>query len=247
MALINCPECGTEISDSAATCVKCGFPVASLIKCPDCGTRNIDSATACEKCGCPMKAHADNATVCTCGSERRSYLRSDNTFACARCERPLKESAVKVANSSAYSPYSEEQDFDESDNIENLSLWGYYSKCFKNYATFDGRARRKEYWGFSLFNVIISFVLSFAGGFISGAMGDYTGTIGTVLYYMYWFIVFVPSLAVLVRRFHDIGRSGLNWLWFFVPIIGWIIILIYACTDSTEENQYGPNPKCDFI
>lgn len=103
----------------------------------------------------------------------------------------------------------------------------YYIKVLQNYANFNGRARRSEYWYFVLFNFLISIVL----GFIGGAIGF--ELIGT----LYSLAVLLPSLAVAVRRMHDVGKSG----WFIlIPIYN----LILACTDSqVGENEYGPNPK----
>ena len=103
----------------------------------------------------------------------------------------------------------------------------YYIKVLQNYANFNGRARRSEYWYFFLFNFIFSFVL----GFIGGATGF--ELIGTI----YSLAVLIPSLAVAVRRMHDVGKSG----WFLlIPIYNFIL----ACTDSTDgDNEYGPNPK----
>ena len=110
----------------------------------------------------------------------------------------------------------------------------WYLKVLKNYAVFKGRARRKEYWMFVLFNAIASFVL----GVVDGATGMYDpqtgyGTLGTI----YSLAVLVPTLAVAVRRMHDVGKSG----WFLlIPIYNFVL----ACTDSeTNENKYGPCPK----
>lgn len=123
---------------------------------------------------------------------------------------------------------------------DNLSLWEYYVKCLKNYANFKGRARRKEFWGFFLFNFIIAFALSFIGGFISGiTTGNAEGTLGVVLYYLYSFAVFLPSLGVFVRRMHDIGKSGWAWFWVLLPIVGWIFILKWLCTKSNDGLQEG--------
>jgi uncharacterized membrane protein YhaH (DUF805 family) len=118
-----------------------------------------------------------------------------------------------------------------------LSLWEYYVKVvLKNYVNFKGRARRKEYWGFVLFNVIIMFALGILGGII-GEGGEFFGSVYTLA-------VFLPSLGAVIRRLHDIGKSGWLWLLAFIPIVGWIIVLIWLCTDSQPgENKYGPNPK----
>ena len=98
-----------------------------------------------------------------------------------------------------------------------------------NYAKFSGRARRSEYWYFFLFNFVVSLIL----GYILPAVSS-----------VYSLAVLIPTLAVSWRRLHDIGKAG---GWYFiclVPIVGWILLLVWLCKDSQPgENQYGPNPK----
>ena len=110
----------------------------------------------------------------------------------------------------------------------------WYIKVLKNYAVFQGRARRKEYWMFTLFSIIISIVLTI--------IDSVTG-LTSVLSGIYSLAVLVPSLAVSVRRLHDTGRSGWFVLLALIPIIGSIILIVFMCGDSQEDNQYGPNPK----
>jgi len=106
----------------------------------------------------------------------------------------------------------------------------YYLKVLQNYAIFSGRARRSEYWYFVLFNLIITVVLALLGLLMET----------TILSNIYTFAVLVPSIAVGVRRMHDVGKSG----WFLlIPIYN----LILACTDGTQgDNEYGANPKSDI-
>ena len=106
----------------------------------------------------------------------------------------------------------------------------YYIKVIQNYATFNGRARRSEYWYFVLFNLIIGFVL----GFIGGLMGT------SVLSNIYVLAVLIPGIAVGVRRMHDVGKSG----WFLlIPIYN----LILVCTEGVNGiNEYGADPKANI-
>ncbi|MBW2186194.1 MAG: DUF805 domain-containing protein [Deltaproteobacteria bacterium] len=111
----------------------------------------------------------------------------------------------------------------------------WYLAVLKNYAGFSGRARRKEYWMFLLFNMIIAVVL----GFIEGLFGS-PGILGSI----YSLAVLVPSIAVSMRRLHDTGRSGWWMLIGFVPLIGAIVLLIFFVQDSMQSsNQYGSSPK----
>lgn len=111
----------------------------------------------------------------------------------------------------------------------------WYLKVLKNYVGFEGRARRKEYWMFILFNMIASLVLGFIGGLIG---------LDTILSYVYSLAVLLPSLAVAMRRLHDTGRSGWMILLSFIPLIGAIVLIVFMCQDSEPgDNKYGSNPK----
>ena len=117
----------------------------------------------------------------------------------------------------------------------------WYLKVMRNYANFNGRARRKEYWMFFLFNMIFAIAAVIADNIIGFTFGE-TGY--GVFYILYALAVFIPGLAVTVRRLHDTGKSG--WFYFIVliPIIGWIWLLVLLCTDGNYgNNEYGSNPK----
>ncbi|WP_338448085.1 DUF805 domain-containing protein [Niallia oryzisoli] len=114
----------------------------------------------------------------------------------------------------------------------------WYLKVLKNYVGFEGRATRQEYWMFILFNFIAACILS-----IVELVLDIPG----VLTGLYGLAVFLPSLAVLVRRLHDTGRSGWWFLISFIPFIGTIVLIVFACQDSQPlENHYGLNPKGSY-
>lgn len=117
----------------------------------------------------------------------------------------------------------------------------WYLKCLKQYVDFSGRARRKEYWMFFLFNWIFSLIL----GIFDGVLGLSSADIGLgLLGSMYSLAVFLPGLAVSVRRLHDIGKSGWNFLFILIPIVGAIMLLVWLCTDSeSNRNEWGENPK----
>ncbi|MCT7956222.1 DUF805 domain-containing protein [Laspinema palackyanum] len=109
----------------------------------------------------------------------------------------------------------------------------WYLKVWKNYAVFNGRARRKEYWMFVLFNFIVGFLLAI----IEEVLGGITNTDQSVLTAIYQLAVFIPTIAVSVRRMHDTNHSG--W-WLIVPIANFIFTL----EDGTPGvNEYGLDPK----
>ncbi|MCH4551409.1 DUF805 domain-containing protein [Aestuariibaculum lutulentum] len=118
----------------------------------------------------------------------------------------------------------------------------WYLKVVKdNYANFDGRARRKEYWMFTLINSLILFgliAISVAISVTSDALGFLS------LYFIYILAMIIPSLAVSVRRLHDIGKSGWYYLVAFIPFIGTFWLLFLLITEGEKgSNAYGPDPK----
>lgn len=121
----------------------------------------------------------------------------------------------------------------------------HYINVLKKYATFSGRATRSEYWYFVLIYSITYTILmgiDFAIGTFSKQLmenGSFLGFLSTA----YSLVLFLPSLAVTVRRLHDINKSGWWVLFVLVPIIGFILLVVYLCTNSKEDNKYGINPK----
>ena len=121
----------------------------------------------------------------------------------------------------------------------------WYLEVLRKYAAFDGRARRKEYWMFSLVNTVIAMAIVFAAAFLGGAGSAESaeGAAGVVVL-VYLLAIIVPSLAVTVRRLHDTNRSGLWMLISFIPLEGPIAVFVFTVHDGTPgSNQYGPNPK----
>jgi len=95
--------------------------------------------------------------------------------------------------------------------------------CFKKYATFDGRASRSEYWWFFLFTFLVSMA---------------TGIVSETLSGLFSLAVLLPSLAVGARRLHDTDRSGWFLLLWIIPIVGWIVLLIWFIQEGKEPNRY---------
>lgn len=120
----------------------------------------------------------------------------------------------------------------------------------KRYADFSGRSRRKEYWMFVLFQLIIIFGLLILSGLTGGfstdaASGMYSGSglfIGIIM--IFALAMLIPSLAVQVRRFHDQDKSGWFILLSFVPFVGGLIVLVFMCLEGTQgPNRFGEDPK----
>lgn len=117
----------------------------------------------------------------------------------------------------------------------------WYIEVLKKYAVFNGRARRKEYWYFILFHMIISLVV----GVIDGLTGSFSGEVGVgLLGAIYALALLIPSIAVIVRRLHDTDRSGWWILISLIPLIGTIVLIVFLVLDSTPgANRFGENPK----
>jgi len=117
----------------------------------------------------------------------------------------------------------------------------WYLEVLKNYANFNSRARRKEYWLFTFYNTIFSaFAIFFDHIFGIAINGLGYGPV----YILYGLAIFIPNLAVCVRRLHDVGKSGWMILLSLIPVIGSIWLLILLIRDGNAgENEYGNNPK----
>lgn len=113
----------------------------------------------------------------------------------------------------------------------------YYLMPWKKYVTFSGRAQRAEYWTFALVNALIYFLLLGLS-----ASTDNTGLM--TLAGLFNLIILLPTLAVAARRLHDTGHKGWWILIGLIPLVGFIILLVFTLSDSTPgDNKYGPNPK----
>lgn len=121
----------------------------------------------------------------------------------------------------------------------------WYLKVLKNYVGFSGRARRKEYWMFTLFN-LIAFVIAMV---LDNMLGlNFEGIGYGPIYSLYALAVFLPGVAVSIRRLHDTDRSGWWLLLAFIPLIGAIILIIWLATDGTPgDNRFGSNPKAGAV
>jgi len=117
----------------------------------------------------------------------------------------------------------------------------WYLKVLQDYMVFSGRARRKEYWYFTLFNILVMIALVI----LDVSINQYSEKYGLGLTSgIYSLAVIIPSLAVFVRRLHDTGRSAWWLLIGLIPLIGGIVLFVFTLLDSEPgTNEYGPNPK----
>jgi uncharacterized membrane protein YhaH (DUF805 family) len=131
------------------------------------------------------------------------------------------------------------------------TAWGYMVLPLKRYADFTGRARRKEYWLFYLFQMLVYVVaavpavLLLASADRVGDPADNGAMIGFMAIFGFVFLaLLIPNIAVTVRRFHDQDKSGWLYLLNFIPYVGGIIVFVMMLFEGTRgPNQYGPDPK----
>lgn len=131
-----------------------------------------------------------------------------------------------------------------------MSLTEAVVHVFQNYANFNGRARRSEYWYFQIFNKLLPGLVTFLAiipVMTSNNPGDTAmaaASVAIIFVSLYELACIIPSLALLCRRLHDIGKPGAYMFFFMLPAAGWILELVWTFQDSDPgENRYGPNPK----
>jgi uncharacterized membrane protein YhaH (DUF805 family) len=117
----------------------------------------------------------------------------------------------------------------------------WYFEVLRKFATFNGRARRREYWTFQLVNLLLVIALAV----VDELTGTFDEDVGLgLLSGLYLLAILLPSFAVQVRRLHDTGRSGWWILVGLVPLIGNLVLIVFSLLDSQpDSNRFGPNPK----
>lgn len=199
----------------------------ALIKCSECGHMISDRASTCPQCGAPVEKRIQCPE---CGE----FMPQDFTI-CTNCGCPTNP------QKNTYTHKSTNNSFQSYSSIEGMSFGKAIKICFQKYAQFSGRASRGEFWYFYLFSILPSL----CNWIITTTFGEYSdiSMVMNVLIIIFNIAIIIPMLSVSVRRLHDINKSGWNMLWFLLPLIGVIILLIYWLKESTSDNQYGPSSK----
>lgn len=157
----------------------------------------------------------------------RPKRNTENPFQSIKTNAPNAKIILKNQQDDYDNYYEDESDY---------TMLDWYKKVIINYVNFEGRARRKEYWYFTLVNILVGFAL--------GLTAPILDELSVLLYWLYMLAVFLPSLGVTVRRLHDTNRSGWWLLVSFIPLLGALLLLIWVISDSDyDENEYGLPPK----
>lgn len=214
-----CKTCGANLNDDAAFCYICGGNAeqADTAKIPT-DVEDIEETAV---------LNDDNF------DEETTVLNGDSPYQNMYSQYPVRQPPVQAYENPYY-----KQDYQQSNNqsayenmVEKPSFKDCYIKFWKNYTNFSGRARRSEYWYVVLANVLVSLV----------SMVPY---VGPVIGGLYTIAVLVPTLALMVRRLHDLGKDWYYIFFALIPLAGQIILLVWFCTDSqVGTNEFGENPK----
>ena len=113
----------------------------------------------------------------------------------------------------------------------------YFLDAMRKYAEFTGRATRQQYWMFVLIYIVIYIALAVVDAVLQSILGF------GFLVAIFSLVLLVPSISACARRLHDTGRTGWWQLIGLLPIIGWIVLIVFLVQDSHPDNEYGPNPK----
>ena len=229
MTTDRCSVCDSTLNAGARFCGKCGRPVPQQGACPSCASPLEPDAAFCHTCG-----------------HRSHRVSQDPRAPSSPTRRPDPYSCASPVYGDRYGGVGQFGD--------DLSLFGYFVKCMKNYFKLGGRARRKEFWGFYLFSNLATlawYILLGIATVIAAAAMDFDiekllPFLGCVLLLAIFapLAMMPPAIAVYVRRMHDQGKSGWNILWVLLPIAGPIVYIVFACLEGQRgENQYGPDPK----
>lgn len=229
--------------------------------CTKCGQQLDDDSKFCTACGEPMEQtkRADFGETVVLNTNMNSNIAQENKVPPAAQPTPQPEPtpqyipnpnpvqqpqpsanyasngyANQNGNPYAYAPVTPETYAPVHDNnlIESYKLF------WQNFAKFEGRTRRRDYWQVVLCNILISAVL----GLLSAI--PFLGQVALAIAGIYTIAALVPGISMAIRRLHDIDKSGWFYLFILIPLVGQIILIVWFCQDSQPgQNKYGPNPK----
>lgn len=230
-----CTNCGSAIPEGAKFCTNCGATVAPAAA-ETAQTENFEEPVQ-EAVNDTAEQAADNSQIPEEAAGAAAAVPEAPKPQGTWYDQPYAMSQNQV-NEGNFNQQQQQQPFDSdpAESVKNPSFGDAIRSFFTRYVDFKGRSSRAEYW----YIVLLSFLVSTVFGILIGATDS--GIFKTIQG-LYSFLVFIPSLAIWFRRLHDTGRSGWFILIMLIPIVGWILNLIWLCSASDGGNIYGPEPK----
>ncbi len=227
-----CGNCGSVIADDAKFCENCGAPHMQAVAQAAQAEPEQQNSNSSSQQAQPQETYSSYSY----GGGQQSQTQQSYSYSAGQQEGSSYGTGAAYGSASA-------------GNIggptPGVGFVEAVQTCFSKYATFEGRARRSEYWFYTLFIWLVQVVLAVVGMIVLGTSPE-DGP--NILMSIFSLATLVPSLAVFWRRMHDIGKSG---AWFFlnlVPCIGSIVLLVFELTDSQPgENQFGMSPKYPVV
>ncbi|MBR6361170.1 MAG: DUF805 domain-containing protein [Clostridia bacterium] len=235
-----CTNCGSIIPEGAKFCTNCGaaVPAAESISEPVApetpeektvqevsGASSQDTSGEAAAAGAVFAADAQETAPAAPKPQGTWY---DQPYT-------MSQNQVNEGNYN-YNRQQQTNNTDPNESVKNPSFGEAISSFFTHYIDFKGRSSRAEYWYVVLASYLIDIVFAVLIGITKSA-------IFSTIEVFYYFLVFIPSLAIWFRRLHDTGRSGWYIFVMLLPIVGWILMIIWLCSGSDGGNIYGPEPK----
>lgn len=204
--------------------------------CPHCNTAVNDDAMFCTTCGTPLEQEPAPTEVLNDNPSGGYYQPPQPEPAQPVYQPPVQP--VQPSVQTQIPPVQPQTPPPANMAAPQHSLIEAYKLYWKNYANFNGRTRRSDYWLTALCNFLISLVIS---------IFMIIPVLGYVLSGIWSLAVLIPNLAIIVRRLKDTGK---DWPYIFfglIPLVGWIILIVFAVQDSEfGPNQFGPSPKYPY-
>lgn len=195
------------------------------MKCSACGYENIYGSTTCKQCGTSLTAAPQPAPAAPAVAPVEQPVpvaapMPTPTYAASPATAPAKQ-----ADDHQYPSYPNELTFIPYIGNEQFN---YFLRVLRRAFDFNTRSTRAEFWWYTLFEILTAFAIAIILPFLSP---------------LYTLVLMIPSIAVAIRRLHDINKSGWWLLLIFVPLIGAIVLLIFMIKESQQaENQWGSLP-----
>lgn len=199
--------------------------------CPHCAANNKAGNTFCTECGWKLIRPVEPAMEKTPEAPKLTF---ESPWGKEKEEKKAEDAQTNETTNTGYQgSYQSTVIHNGDEPVRKVGFGEAVTSFFRNYVEFKGRATRSEYWYVALFCFLVDVVI--------GLVGRITGlTVENTLQTIWSLAVLLPSLGLCWRRMHDIGKSGLLNLLLLLPLVGWIICIVFYCQPSVGDNEYGP-------